>query len=117
MEVIRAEKEIVTTTENKENTEVVVKPLVNDTYSNETVEEVEEEKKNTSDSAEKYNEEIEEEGLSFFTVLLIVVGIALVGYGVYKVFGEKEDKKIDKAFEQPKSNKNKPKKKSNKKRR
>jgi len=107
IEVIRAEAQVVTTTE-VDNNEAVVTPLTNNT-SNETVEEVvEEETKNTSDSATKYNEEIEEEGLSALTVFFIVVGIAFVGYGVYKIFGEKEDKKIDKAFEQPKANKNKP---------
>jgi len=116
IEVIRAEAPVVTTTEVKSTNKATVTPLTNNT-SNETVEEEKEEVKNTSDSAEKYNEEVEEEGLSALTVFLIVVGIALVGYGVYKIFGEKEDKKIEKAFEQPKPNKNINKsKKSNKKR-
>lgn len=101
IEVIRAEASpVVTTTEADDTDEVVVTPLTNN-VSNETVEE---EHKNTSDSATKYDEE----GLSAFTVLLIVAGIALVGYGVYKIFGDKEDKKIEKAFEKPKANQNKP---------
>ncbi len=106
IEVIRAEATpVVATTETDNKEEVVVTPLTNNT-SNETIEE---EHKNTSDSAEKYDEEIEEkEGLSALTVFLIVAGIALVGYGIYKLFGDKEDQKIEKAFEQPKVNKNKP---------
>jgi len=114
IEVVRAEATpIVTTTETDDTIEAVVTPLTNNNVSNETIEEevIEEEHKNTSDSAEKYDEEIEEkEGLSALTVLLIVIGIALVGYGVYKIFGEKEDRKIEKAFEQSKANKPTPKK-------
>lgn len=103
IEVIRAEAPVVTV--ENDNTDKAVATQLNNVISEETVEE---EHKNTSDSAERYDQEIEEkEGLSAFTVLLIVAGIALVGYGVYKIFGDKEDQKIEKAFEQPKVNKNK----------
>ena len=109
LEVIRAEKEVVaTTTENNTKEEVKATQMSTNNYSDETIEntvELEEEKSNTSNSNEKYNEEIEEEkGLNGLTVLLIVAGIALVGFGIYKIFGEQEDKKIERAFsnQQPK---------------
>lgn len=114
IEVIRAEaKAVVTTTENKTDDEV--KTI---TLNNSVVEEVEpeDEHKNTSDSNEKYNEEVEEEGLSALTVLLIVIGIGLVGYGIYKIFGDKEDQKIDKAFGTSKKTPNKTSKNKSKKR-
>lgn len=110
LEVIREEKEVAaSTTENNTKEEVKATQMSTNNYSDETidntVEEVEEEKSNTSDSNEKYNEELEEEtGLNGLTVLLIVAGIALVGFGIYKIFGEQEDKKIERAFsnQQPK---------------
>jgi len=123
LEVIRAEKEVAaTTTENNTKEEVKATQMSTNNYSDETIdntveEETEEEKSNTSDSNEKYNEELEEEkGLNGLTVLLIVVGIALVGFGVYKIFGEKEDKKIERAFSnpQPKKQQTSSKKKNNK---
>lgn len=113
LEVVRAEKDsaLISTTNTQEtvssSNEVSIS-ILNNSVNDDTVleEEKDSETRNTSDSAEKYNEEVEEEkGMSALTVLLIVLGIALVGFGIYKIFGEKEDKKIEKAFEQPKINK------------
>ena len=109
LEVVRAEKEVVaSTTENKSNEEPKVTPMNNNNdYSDETtnitLEETDnDEISNTSDSNEKYDKELEKEnGLNGLTVLLIVIGIALVGFGIYKIFGEKEDKKIERAFNNP----------------
>lgn len=59
-----------------------------------TKDEVEEEKtkETTTEKDEEYDEEIEEEsGLNGFTILLIVGGIALIGFGIYMLFGDKDD--------------------------
>lgn len=103
LEVVRAEEVVATTMETTDTDDVETITLNNSVVEDE--ETIKEEIKNTSDSALKYNEEVEEDGLNGLTVLLIVIGIALVGFGVYKIFGEKEDQKIEKAFEQPKTNK------------
>ena len=124
LEVIRAEKEVVaTTTEDNTKEEPKVTQMNTNNYSDETIdntvdESTEEEKSNTSDSNEKYDEEVAKEELSGLTVLLIVVGIALVGFGIYKIFGDKEYKKIERAFSnpQPKKQPSSNKKKKNKKR-
>ncbi len=111
--VVRQEKEasnLVTTvsntnqnnTEDEENSSVeTVKVSTEDSTALEDDEKTvdNEEKSNTSDSSEKYNEEIEEdEGTNGLIILIIVVGIALVGFGIYKLFGDKEGKKIEKSF-------------------
>ncbi len=64
--------------------------------SNKETEEVEDEteKKETKKDDKEYDEEVEEEkGLNGFTILLIVAGIALIGFGIYMLFGDKDDEK------------------------
>lgn len=61
--------------------------------SNDTKDEVEEETTTEKEEdKEEYDEEIEEEsGLNGFTILLIVGGIALIGFGIYMLFGDKDE--------------------------
>ena len=77
--------------------EVAVTTLANtnDSANTSTVEDEEtttDEEKDEKE-AKKYDEEIaeDEEGLNGFTVLLIVGGIALIGFGIYMLFGDKDD--------------------------
>ena len=80
-----------------ESEEVAVTTLANtnDSANTSTVEDEEtttDEEKDEKE-AKKYDEEIaeDEEGLNGFTVLLIVGGIALIGFGIYMLFGDKDD--------------------------
>lgn len=106
--VVREEKQessvVTTESTNDTNDSVTTLQTSTNTSSEDDNMTVDNEKiSNTSDSNEKYNEELaDESGVSVWIILLIVIGIALVGYGVYKLFGDKEDKKIDKAFESKK---------------
>lgn len=70
---------------------------------NENAKEKDEEKKsNTSDSKDKYNEELKDEDMSPLTILLIVAGIALVGFGIYMLFGKGDEDEEDIKAEIPK---------------
>ena len=81
--------------------------------SNKETEEVkdETEKKETKKDDKEYDEEVEEEkGLNGFTILLIVAGIALIGFGIYMLFGDKDDEKpinYNQKQKQPKQQNNK----------
>jgi len=91
--------------QTNQTVEEEIKPTYT-TNNNTTKDEVEEEPKETTpekEDKEEYDEEIEEEsGLNGFTILLIVGGIALIGFGIYMLFGDK-DEEIPKVKEVKKS--------------
>lgn len=97
-----------------ETTEAEVVPMTNNVTTTSTVTKPKEEKKkeDTKKETKKYEEDEEEkEGLNGFTVLLIVGGIALIGFGIYMLFGDKDDeiptvKEVKKPNKNLKSNKN-----------
>ncbi len=71
-------------------------------------------KSNTSDSKDKYNEEVkEDEGLSWWLVLIIVILIAVIAFIIYKLFGDKDDQNFDKVFMNSNTNKKVDQKKNN----
>lgn len=81
-----------------ESEQVTVTSLANTNDSSNVADVDEEEEESTDEEkekneTEKYDEEIaeDEEGLNGFTVLLIVGGIALIGFGIYMLFGDKDD--------------------------
>lgn len=116
LEVIRAEKEATLVApvvkKTNSNTTATVTTLGVKTNDDVSLDEDIEDKKdisNTSDSDKKYNEKVkEEDGLSFWVVFIIVILIAIIGYIIYKLFGEKEDVKIEKAFSNQSINKSRP---------
>ena len=74
----------------KETTSTITYSVSND-VDEITIEDDEKEETKTEDE-EEYDEELEEEkGLNGFTILLIVAGIALIGFGIYMLFGDKDD--------------------------
>lgn len=83
-------EEVAPTVETMETVEEV-KPSYTTNNKVEIEEEVKVETPEKEDKKE-YDEEIEEEsGLNGFTILLIVGGIALIGFGIYMLFGDKDD--------------------------
>lgn len=80
-----------TSSETEENIQVITYSTSN--YSSVKESTSDDETKVTSEKEDKkeYDEEIEKSGLNGFTVLLIVGGIALIGFGIYMLFGDKED--------------------------
>lgn len=106
------EKETTNTTDTKKT---VVTPLVNESTDKEDtvtslvsttnnvsdstddsdIDEKTDNKSNNKKETKKYDEEVEEEsGLNGLTVLLIVGGIALIGFGIYMLFGDKDDNTV-----------------------
>ncbi len=100
VQVMNVEETIEDTAVLLENTESTAAKSSTESTDNTTKKD--ETKSNTSDSKDKYNEDLEEEKTNPLTIVLIIAGIALVGFGIYMLFGKDEDDEDDIKAEAPK---------------